>query len=56
MSEEVISDLSILANTKDEALRPRWLNLDGKTSAEGDRESFFLRFQFRDFLGGKHGS
>lgn len=44
MSEEVISDLSILANTKDEALRPCRLNLDGQTSAEGNCESFFARF------------
>ena len=56
VTEKEVSDFSILANSQDEALRPCWLNLDGETSAEGDCESFFLRLQCRDFLGGKHGS
>ena len=44
VSEKVVSDFSILANSEDEALRPCGLNLDGETSAEGNSESFFLRF------------
>lgn len=53
--EKEVSDFPVLANSQDETLRPCWLNLDGETSAEGDCESLFLRFQCRDFLGGKHG-